>query len=181
MNKKWGILELLRYSRHDWLNKIQLIKGNLELGKPDEVKAIIDQLVNDAKNEAELSNLNMPKMAEFLITGNWKKFPFALDYEILNVSKGCHFIDEYVYNWTVKFINTLIPLLDSFGENELKITIYGSGNYIRFTYDLQGKLKEEKEMALFLKNSPSLAVLSIISFTEAELVFDLVCPCQTFL
>ena len=178
MNKKWGILELLRYSRHDWLNKIQLIKGNLELGKTNEVKQIIDQMVNEAKNEAELSNLNMPKMAELLITGNWLSFPFALEYEILNVSKGCHFIDEYVYNWTVKFFKKLIPLLDPYEQNELKITIYGSDSHIRFTYDLQGKIKEEKEMALFLQNSPSLAVFSILSFTEEELVFDIECPCM---
>ncbi|MGM9927838.1 MAG: Spo0B C-terminal domain-containing protein [Bacillus sp. (in: firmicutes)] len=173
MKKNWGILELLGYSRHDWLNKIQLIKGNVELGKIDDVKEIINQIVNEAKHEAELSNLNMPRMAELLLTGNWMNWPFSLEYEVLSVSKGCSNIDEYMYNWTVEFIQTLSSLIDLYGENALKITIYCSEQTVRFTFDLQGKIKEEQTMTLFLQKGPSLAVLHLVSFTEEELVFEI--------
>lgn len=57
MEKDWDTVELLRHSRHDWLNKIQLIKGNLTLGKIDRIKEIIDEIVYHTEQESKLSNL----------------------------------------------------------------------------------------------------------------------------
>ncbi|WP_312471145.1 Spo0B domain-containing protein, partial [Neobacillus sp.] len=46
MGKEWDIVEVLRHSRHDWLNRLQLIKGNLDLNRIDRAKAVIDEIVN---------------------------------------------------------------------------------------------------------------------------------------
>lgn len=174
MDKKWGILELISYSRHDWLNKVQLIKGNLELDKMDYVKEIIDNMIREAKNEAELSNLQMPKMAELLITSKWRDFVFSLEYEVLHIVKGCQKVDESMYNWTVAFINYLNISLDSLVQNEMKIIIFESESSIRFTFDLQGKIKNRDVIDTFFKEKcPSLSSMSIISFTDEELVFDI--------
>lgn len=45
MDKNWTTIETLRQTRHDWLNKIQIIKGNLELNRIDRVKGIIDEII----------------------------------------------------------------------------------------------------------------------------------------
>jgi len=49
MEKNWTTVELLRHARHDWLNKIQLIKGNMSIGKMDRVEAIIEEIIMDAQ------------------------------------------------------------------------------------------------------------------------------------
>ena len=36
MRKEWDTIEVLKHARHDWLNKLQLIKGNLSLIKIDQ-------------------------------------------------------------------------------------------------------------------------------------------------
>ena len=46
MEKRWTIVEALRHSRHDWLNKVQLIKGNLSLQRMDHINKIIQQIIN---------------------------------------------------------------------------------------------------------------------------------------
>ncbi len=39
---EWNIVDLLSHSRHDWMNKLQLIKGNLSLQKYERVNDIIE-------------------------------------------------------------------------------------------------------------------------------------------
>ncbi|WP_082892657.1 Spo0B domain-containing protein [Rossellomorea aquimaris] len=35
MRENWGVVEALRHARHDWMNDLQLIKGNLDLNRLD--------------------------------------------------------------------------------------------------------------------------------------------------
>lgn len=179
MDKQWGIIELLNYSRHDWLNKVQLIKGNIELNNLDYVKEIIDNIIVEAKNEAQLANMQMPKLAELLMTGNWRDFIFSVEYEVLHVSNVCHKLDEVASNWTSAFMNILNVTLDPLGENELKIDIYESKNSLRFTFDLVGKITNKRILDLYLKECPSLATMSLNSFTDEELVFVMEWKFQT--
>ncbi len=67
MEKKWSTVDVLRHARHDWLNKLQLIKGNLDLNKPERVKQIIEEIVHEAQAEAKLSNLKIPLFASLAI------------------------------------------------------------------------------------------------------------------
>lgn len=48
MKKEWDVVEVLKYARHDWLNKIQLIKGNLALNRVDRANDIINTIVNES-------------------------------------------------------------------------------------------------------------------------------------
>jgi len=178
MEKKWDIIEILKYCRHDWLNKVQLIKGNLQLGKVDEVKGIIDAFITESKNEAQLSNLHMPKMAELLITLNWRGLPFTFEYEVLEAKKGCYIVDDSMYNWTTAFIDQLCQCLDPIAQNELKIIIYDKGESIRFTFDLKGKILTRESMTLFLENPPAPAAVSINEYTIEDLVFDIEWKCE---
>ena len=178
MDKKWDIIEILKYCRHDWLNKVQLIKGNLELGKVDEVKGIIDTFIMESKNEAQLSNLNMPKLAELLLTLNWRGFPFAFEYEILEAKRGCAKVDQAMYDWTISFIDNLNQSLDQLAPNELKIIVYVKDESIRFTFDLKGKILLEEPIALFLSKCPTSAILCINEYTTEELVFDIEWKCE---
>ncbi|MGM9923774.1 MAG: Spo0B C-terminal domain-containing protein [Bacillus sp. (in: firmicutes)] len=179
MDKQWGIIELLNYSRHDWLNKIQLIKGNIELNKLDDVKDIIDSIIVEAKNEALLANMQMPKLAELLMTSNWREFVFSIEYEVSYVRNGCESIDKTMYNWTEAYLNMLNKAVDPFTENELKIVIDEIENRLCFAFDLQGKIIDKQLAGTFLKEYPSSATISIASFTNEELVFVMEWESQT--
>ncbi|WP_050615910.1 Spo0B domain-containing protein [Bacillus testis] len=173
MDKNWGIVDLLSCSRHDWLNKIQLIKGNIELGKMDRVKAVIDQIIMESKNETKLSNCRMPKLAALLLTSNWRGFPFAVEYEVLAAIACTELIDKHMCAWMEAFMMELSSSLNVFDENELKILIDETGQSIRFTFELQGKIKVQEKLASYLDKSPELAALSVDTFTEEMLVFHL--------
>ncbi|WP_301294369.1 Spo0B domain-containing protein [Peribacillus frigoritolerans] len=57
MDKNWTTIETLRQTRHDWLNKIQIIKGNLELNRIDRVKGIIDEIIDVFEGSTEMDGL----------------------------------------------------------------------------------------------------------------------------
>ncbi|MGN1401328.1 MAG: Spo0B C-terminal domain-containing protein [Bacillus sp. (in: firmicutes)] len=173
MEKKWGTLELIGLCRHDWLNRIQLIKGNLELGKMDHVNEIVEAIIQEAKNEAQISRLQMPKLAELLITSNWLGYPFSIDYEVLDVRKGCQSADVFMYNWTVAFFDKIGSSIDEFVENELKMDILQNDDWIRFSFDLEGKLKTKDEIGHFLSKETDWARIRVVSFAEDELIVEL--------
>ena len=84
MEKEWDIVEVLRHSRHDWLNRLQLIKGNLDLNRIDRAKAYINEIVIEAQHESKLSNFHFPLFASLLLKSNWEQHLFQLEYEVLN-------------------------------------------------------------------------------------------------
>ena len=173
MSKKWETMELLAFNRHDWLNKIQLIKWNLELKNTEDAEGIIDEIIREAKNEAELSLLKMPKTAELLITSKWMGYPFTVDYEVLLIRKGCPQMDQCMYNWTVAFFDALSASVNLLWENELGIAVYESGEHIRFTFDLQGKIEDRDTVETFLQSGQGVSEVEIVTFTEEELVVEI--------
>ncbi|MFS0780766.1 Spo0B domain-containing protein [Bacillus sp. 1P06AnD] len=173
MDKKWGIIELVSCTRHDWLNKIQLIKGNIELGKMDNVKAIIDECIRESKNEAQLSHCNLQTVAEWLITSKWLAMPFILEYEVLTAVKGTEYIDRRMHQWLVEFVEVLSSELDILDENELRIMIGEIDQSLRFTFELQGKIKRIDIISDFLNGSMEAERLTVERCNEEELVFHM--------
>ncbi|MFE4096375.1 Spo0B domain-containing protein [Priestia sp. YIM B13484] len=90
MEKEWDVVEVLRYARHDWLNKLQLIKGNLALNRLDRANEIIEEIVNESKHESKLTNINMRLFAGFVMTYHWNNHAVRLDVEVLGELKDYH-------------------------------------------------------------------------------------------
>jgi stage 0 sporulation protein B (sporulation initiation phosphotransferase) len=175
MDKDWTTVEILSHSRHDWLNKIQLIKGNLELNKIDRVRAIVDEIILEAQHEARLSNLNMPKLTELLLTANWNSRHFKCEFEVIDLFKVEAWIDDMMYDWTKRYFQFLDQHLDLLYEHVLTISICRQKDKnIRFTFDLQGKIKDKQLLYSFLDES--LFVGELIEWeqcTEEEVIFNI--------
>jgi stage 0 sporulation protein B (sporulation initiation phosphotransferase) len=139
MKKQWNIVEVLRQSRHDWLNKIQLIKGNLALNKLERVKEIIEEIVIETQHEAKLTNLNALEFAELLMTYNWQAQHFRLEYEVLGDVCDLSAYDEELVNWCRQFFYVLKEHADGNGENHLSISIQIEEN-VRFFFDYSGTI-----------------------------------------
>ncbi|PKG24411.1 Spo0B C-terminal domain-containing protein [Niallia nealsonii] len=173
MKKDWNTIDFLRHVRHDWLNKVQLIKGNLALNKEERVKEIIDEIIAEAQQEARLSNLEIPKFATLLLTCNWGNYCFQLEYEVLNDEK-CQYIEDAVLTkWTTMFFNILNKSAKSFSENHLSVSIAPESNGIRLFFDFSGIIIDRALIDDFLHTkSPENIKIQIRTLVEAEIALE---------
>lgn len=148
MKREWTIIELLRHARHDWLNKVQLIKGNLSLNNIDRVNEIINEIVVEAHQEALLSNLNFPQFATILLTYNWRNLPVYLEFEVLEGENvhGRSIHDQLLANWTDAFLENLNESVDLLEENHLSVTIEPESDGIRFFFDFRGIITDMEKL-----------------------------------
>lgn len=175
MEKKWNIIEVLRHSRHDWLNKLQIIKGNLDLNRIDRAKAIIDEIVIEAQHETKLSNLQIPVFAELLLKANWNNYIFRLEYEVLQDAHLLKIDENGLTNWTNAFFGVLNTAIGPFGENLLVITIDPQNDSSRFFFDFSGIIKKKERIEQFLSGSNVYGfAVEVKEFSESELAIEVV-------
>jgi stage 0 sporulation protein B (sporulation initiation phosphotransferase) len=174
MDKQWTTIEILRHSRHDWLNKIQLIKGNLDLNKVDRVKRIIDEIVIEAQHESRIASLNMPGLIELLLTANWGTNPFRFEFEVISLERGAKSLDSEMTHWIVKLFSVLKEAMDWHGENVLTLAILENKEQILcFSFELQGTIKNEKSLEQFLLQTKDEWIRASISeLNDQEAVFQ---------
>lgn len=178
MEKEWDIVEVLRHSRHDWLNKLQLIKGNLDLNRMDRAKEIIDEIVIHAQHEAKLSNLNCPLFASLLLKTNWEGYFFQLEYEVLVGADSIHINDCMLTGWTAAFFDCLNKAVEAFQDNHLSITIDLQHNGVRFFFDFSGIIKNNELIEKFLYEKAAGGMeIDVKEFFENELAFEVFMPC----
>lgn len=173
MDKKWETIELLSLHRHDWLNRMQLIKGHLDLGKTEYVKEIVEAIISQSRNEAALSNMDMPKLAELLITCNWRGYPFTVEYEVLQVNQGYREMDEAVSAWVGALLHIIGNSVDECFENSLEVEISQSADELRFTFDLQGKIKDKLAITKFIEEKSLFTNQSIHSIMDDEFILEI--------
>ncbi|MBY0123944.1 sporulation initiation phosphotransferase B [Bacillus sp. S/N-304-OC-R1] len=172
MKTDWDVIEVLRYARHDWLNKIQLIKGNLALNKIDRAKDIINEIVAEAQAEAKLSNLNIPQFASLLLTYNWENHSFQIEYDVLDGTINGDLNDDWLTNWTCTFFACLNSAIKPFYENYLSVTIEPQIDGTRFFFDFRGIITNKEKLEEFLEKTPSSPEIVVQSWTEQELSLD---------
>lgn len=177
MDKEWNMIEVLRHSRHDWLNKLQLIKGNLDLNRIDRVKAIIDEIVIEAQHETKLSNLHIPIFASLLLKANWENYLFRIEYEVLQESGFLQINETALTEWTTAFFACLNAAIGGMDENHLVISINPEDVGTRFFFDFSGIINEKERIEKFMAEAgkSDLTVL-VKSFSERELAFEVFMP-----
>lgn len=176
MEREWDIVEVLRHSRHDWLNKLQLIKGNLDLNRIDRAKEVIDEIVIEAQHETKLSNLHMPLFASLLLKSNWINPSFILEYEVFQDSESTTIDDMRITSWTNSLFSCLNRSIEAFQENHLSITIEPQSNGIRFFFDFSGIILQRELMEEFLSSHEEPLKLEVKEFTENELSIEVFMP-----
>ncbi|KXZ15274.1 sporulation protein [Bacillus nakamurai] len=117
------LIHLMGHFRHDWMNKLQLIKGNLSLQKYDRVVEIIDEMVIDAKHESKLSNLKTPHLAFDFLTFNWKSQYMRLEYEVLGEIKDLSAYDQKLSNMMRKLFHLFGLAVSNESENHLTVSL----------------------------------------------------------
>lgn len=177
MENEWDIIEVLRHFRHDWLNKLQLIKGNIDLNKIDRAKEIIEEIVIEAQHETKLSNLHVPAFAALLLKANWNNYLFHLEYEVLQEPVLLRINELELTTWTNSFFECLNASIGEMEENHLAVSIDPGKDGARFFFDFRGIIMQKERIEQFLKEAGAadLAV-SVKEFSKHELTIEVFTP-----
>ncbi|TYR82276.1 sporulation protein [Priestia megaterium] len=155
MEKEWDVVEVLKYARHDWLNKIQLIKGNLALNRIDRANEIIEEIVSESKHESKheskLTNMNMRMFTSFVMTYHWYNHAVRLELEVLGPLQDLSKYDEQVYRWCRYLTYTLEQYIDYHVDNYLSISLCVEESATCFFFDFSGILTDIQELQNKLK------------------------------
>ncbi|MGR3765197.1 Spo0B C-terminal domain-containing protein [Rossellomorea sp. NS-SX7] len=152
MSENWGILDALRHARHDWMNDLQLIKGNLELNRVERAKQVIDTMVLTAQNESKLSNLKLPLLAEWILTYNWSTHLVKLEFEVGQTGYTHKLDDQKLVLVCKELMELLEANAGANAENQLSLIINLSEEHPRFIFDFTGILKETNVLEEWIKN-----------------------------
>jgi stage 0 sporulation protein B (sporulation initiation phosphotransferase) len=111
--KQFSITEALRFARHDFMNQLQLIRMNLELGRVEDAKTVIDAYASRMIELAELNKLGLPKLYEWIQTAPWI-------YPGLNLEFSCkgEKVDERIDSPAIEILDRL------FGELKNRLNPY---------------------------------------------------------
>ncbi|ESU30804.1 hypothetical protein G3A_20485 [Bacillus sp. 17376] len=150
MKKDWDTIEVLRHARHDWMNQLQLIKGNISLNKVDRAKEIIEEIIMEARQDAKLSNLHLPQFASTLLTCNWENHHFQLEYEVMDSQNFHRLDDQLLTRWTEQLFDALNSSIEPYQENHLSITIEPQEKGIGFFFDFSGIINDKNCLMRFL-------------------------------
>ena len=134
-----SINDVLRLANHDYMNHIQLIKMNLDLGRHEEVKSIIGKLSEQSKTLSNINKLKLPKTVEWLQTIQWKYPAFEVTLNS-NVSVPVDMKkDEQIVEYLEKTVIHVYDHLDPFTEQQLDISIESNDAQFTLLFDLKGK------------------------------------------
>ncbi|WP_332647180.1 Spo0B domain-containing protein [Lysinibacillus sp. 54212] len=137
--QKLTINEVIRFSNHDFLNQLHLIGMNLDLGRVDDAKAIIEQVSEQCQLLSHLNKIGIQQTIEWLQTLKWR-------YSALQVTVTCNVMEALNEQFDLAIVqyleNTIIHVydrLDAFTEQRLQIEIEGAANAFNIMFHLQGK------------------------------------------
>lgn len=176
MKEEWNILQILRHSRHDWLNFVQLIKGNLALKKYDRIEEIIQEVIHQTQHESKLSNLELPFFASELLVFNWEKNnKFQVEFEVIGPTQNLSSFEENLLNWFHSFTTVLNESCQQYGDNHLLVSIELSDEGPpRVTFDFHGELIDVLAIKIFVENESNRnEQLNLVEFYISEEEFYL--------
>ncbi|PAD39163.1 Spo0B domain-containing protein [Terribacillus sp. 7520-G] len=76
------VMTLLGYTRHEWMNRLQLLHSYSKLGKDEKVQEKIEESIRLADEERKLSNLNIPETFVWILSFNWTYTQFRIKFQV---------------------------------------------------------------------------------------------------
>ena len=145
--------EILRHTMHDYLNNMHLLQMNLDMGKPEEVRALIQRYSRKCNQFFDLNNIGLYKTNEWLQTFSIKYDQLTLDVQTSFLNKKADKYDEALIDYLSRFVKALYPNLRGYQEQLMKLHII-SEEFLEILIDIRGdwsnnKWQDEKTEELF--------------------------------
>ncbi|GAE25911.1 sporulation initiation phosphotransferase B [Halalkalibacter wakoensis JCM 9140] len=167
MDSQLDVLKALRQTRHDWLNVMQLIKGNLALKRYDRIDEIIDQVTQQSVCESKITEIKADSVVYFLLTYNWFSNKVKLEMDVAGDVFSLEKDEVQLLRLCKQITEKLTEGSSSESENHLLLTFLFTDDECKITFDFQGHLHiEDQEWDEMLADSN----VKLVELVENECV-----------
>lgn len=174
MSKEWDVVELLKHARHDWLNRLQLIKGNLSLNRLDRVQQTIEEIIAISKNESKLTSTGAHKLTALLLTYGFRETVLKLDIEVNGKVCDLSPYDEELADWCESLFYVLENVANKESNHHLNVSFYLEEGPSLF-FDFSGIIENEKKIEEWLsKETLTMFNIACYKIAKDELTVQLV-------
>ncbi|WAA10253.1 Spo0B C-terminal domain-containing protein [Fervidibacillus albus] len=171
--KNWDPIELLRHTRHNWLNKLQVIQAYLTIGNEKRVKELIDEIIFECEQEAKLSNLPFRQLSTFFLTYPFENNPVLLKYEVDSDGTANGTMDEKISMWFQQLMKNINEAVFIGEENEMYIKIEVKNQSIRFFIHFTGLIEDGNPVENFIKQADATLVVENFQFSKETFQFSI--------
>ena len=142
MGQSLTVKDVLRFTNHDFLNHLHLIKMNLDLGRIEEAKELINEISEQCRNFSGIGKIGLPKTVEFLQTLKWRypEFQITLSSDIAEALEEQW--DELIVQYLEETIIHVHKRLDVFSEQYMTIDVTCAADAWKVTVHFTGKFTE---------------------------------------
>lgn len=70
-NKQLTVAEVLKFTQHDFLNKLQLILMNIDFDNVSEARQAVMNATEEIRHQSRLAQLGLPETAQWLVSFGW--------------------------------------------------------------------------------------------------------------
>ena len=127
----------LRHARHDFLNELQLIKMNLDMGRIERAQAIIHSHAEAAVHASRLAALKLPKTEEWLLVFRWRFPEFQSQLECA-ASKAPESLDSEIAETLEAIVQAIRKKMDPAKESECRIHVAEENSAFAITLEFGG-------------------------------------------
>lgn len=134
----FSLTSALRFANHDFVNHLHLIRMNLDLGRVEEAKAVIQDVSENYRLLSNINQLDLPNTSEWLHICRWR-FP-ALQTSLQSKVKHrvVDEIDDVLVQYLEKTVIHVYDHLDPFTEQNLLIDIQSDEKKFTLKFELNG-------------------------------------------
>lgn len=170
--KRLTVSETLRFANHDFLNELQIISMNLQLGKVEEAKNYIDRISEGCQKNSSLHKLSLPLLAEWLLTVKWRypEFHFTITNESMNRIDLHEDVDMQFVLYLEETMIQLESKIDPFVPQNIHFRICSSEEVMKLQVTLQGKWNEPFQLP---QREPYFVAEEVGSVGNTNYVYDL--------
>ncbi|MGI2326478.1 Spo0B domain-containing protein [Planococcus sp. YIM B11945] len=138
MENTLTMAQSLRHARHDFLNELQLINMNLDLGRIEQAQAIIRSHAEAAVQLSRLSALKLPKTEEWLLVSKWR-FP-ELHFELAcDARKAPVQRDAEMAEALEAVVQLLIKQMDPWEKHQSQLMVSADSSWFKIELEVDGK------------------------------------------
>ncbi|EMR05826.1 Sporulation initiation phosphotransferase B [Bhargavaea cecembensis DSE10] len=147
MEERLSAQELLKYSRHDHMNTLHLIRMMLDLGKEDGVRQAIDDAVEKARHESALGAMDMPGLAVWLLTFGWRFPEYEVSLDVATDGPGDREADAEAEAFLEELFSVLQDGLSPYAEYGAQIRVKTESGAWSATFTLTGPHQLQEGLA----------------------------------
>ncbi|MFF3101666.1 Spo0B domain-containing protein [Viridibacillus arvi] len=157
--KPLTVNEVLRFAHHDFLNQLQLIKINLDMGRVEESKEVISGVAEQCRIFFNINQLGLPKTIEWFHTLKWRYPSYQVTIQSNVDSEVDIALDGPIKDHLERTISYVYSSLNPYIEQNLSLHINSTQEQLEISFHLKGSwdiepFKEKIEhQSIMIKNN----------------------------